>query len=156
MSVISQLKIILKKCNAAPKMGRFKMNLRHKEMFPECSSVESSACTVTCAKEPRGCLCLSWALLVAEGILHAGPCLFTRLQPAAQELIRSVLSGLRKPSSVANPWAAGDPGVAEWQPPAASPGQPASCLQAPWLAGAGLGVGWAGSGGPPQLVCHSH
>ena len=92
---------------------------------------------------------------MADGVSHAGTCLFARLQPAAQELIRSVLSGLQKPSSVANPWAAGDPGVAEWQPPAASPGQPASCLQAPWLAGRGRGVGWAGAGGPRQLVGHS-
>lgn len=81
---------------------------------------------------------------MAEGVSHARPCLFAWLQPAAQELIRSVLSGLQKPSSMANPRTAGDPGVAERQPPAASPGQPASCLQAPSLAGAGAGggVGW--------------
>ena len=74
---------------------------------------------------------------MADGVSHAGTCLFARLQPAAQELIRSVLSGLQKPSSVANPWAAGDPGVAGGCHSAASPGQPASCLQAPWLAGRG-------------------
>ena len=34
-------------------MGRFKMNLRRKEMFPEYSSMQSSACTVTCVKEQR-------------------------------------------------------------------------------------------------------
>ena len=133
-------------------MGRFKMNLRHKEIFPEYSSTESSACTVICVKEqrraagtfPEHC---SW-----QRASHApGPVCSPGFSPAAQELIRSVLlSGLRKTRSVANPWAAGGPRVAEWQPPAPSPGQPASCLQAPWLAGVG-----AGGGGPHQLACHS-
>lgn len=129
-------------------MGRFKRNLRRKEMSPEYKNMVSSACIETSvrsdflwSREGLPSVYFSRTSLMVQGI-PAHRILFVPhgFSQLPRRLIRSVLllSSLWKIRTVDNPWAAGDPGVAEWRLSPASPGQPASCSPVS-LRGLGMG-----------------